>query len=119
MPSVLVAEDDESISEVMRIILEEEGYQVRIATNRNEILSLFEASLPAILFLDVRLGGESGEDIAKEILNDPRTKNVAVILVSADSETKEIAKRVGAHDFLLKPFDMRDLVALCQKHSTL
>lgn len=109
---ILVAEDDENISEIMKIILEEEGYTVETAKKQGEIESSIKKRLPHLIFLDVRLGGESGEEIALSLKSNPRTAAIPLIIVSADQETKQIASRVGANGFLLKPFDITVLSQL-------
>lgn len=115
-PFLLLAEDDESISDVMKIILEDAGYRIRVARNHEEIRAAVKLEVPRMIFLDVRLGGESGEDIASELLSNSRTSASTLIIVSADDKTEEISRRVGAAGFLSKPFDMDDLLKLCKKH---
>src|SRR5690606_14963715 len=108
--------DDRSISEVMQIILENEGYTVTKARNKVEITTAVKDKLPDLIFLDIRLGGEDGEQIASELRTGNDTSSVPLLLLSADSDTKRIADRVGADGYLLKPFDMDDLISIAHQY---
>lgn len=114
--TILLAEDDDSIIEVMTIILEAEGYLVTKAQNRKAVTAALKQKLPDLMFLDINLGGDNGEEIAREIKADQKTAGIVLVLLSADDKTKEIAHRVGADGFLLKPFDIDTLIAAVRTH---
>jgi DNA-binding response OmpR family regulator len=114
--TILIAEDDEGIIEVMRIILEQEGYRVVSANSKNAIQNTLAKTVPDLMFLDIRLGGDSGEEIGDAIRSRDRTKHVPLIILSADSEAENITKKIGASGFLLKPFDIDSLVKTVKKH---
>lgn len=113
---ILLAEDDRNIAEIMKLILHEEGYTVRVAPNKHELEDLCREQLPRLIFLDIRLGGEDGEAIATELRQDTTTSNIPLIMLSADDRTVDIAERVGADGFLLKPFELSALVDIVKKH---
>ncbi len=114
--AILLAEDDRSISEVMQIILEDEGYSVTHARNKIEITNALKKMLPDLIFLDIRLGGEDGEQIASELRTGTETSSIPLLILSADSKTENIAARVGADGYLLKPFDMDELIAITRRY---
>src|SRR6266851_9966689 len=103
---VIVAEDDKAILEVVKIILENDGYIVLPTDNEHEIYALINHHTPDMILLDIWLAGEDGGKIAKKIKNKKETKHIPIVMISANNETEKIAKEVGADDFLLKPFDI-------------
>lgn len=108
---VLVAEDDANIRDGLIEILADEGYQTLAAADGNEALALFERETVDFLCLDIMMPGMSGYDVCREI----RRKNAAVpiIFISAKSEEidKVIGLELGADDFIIKPFGVKEVVA--------
>lgn len=108
---VLIAEDDVNIRQGLAEILELEGYQVFQAANGLEALQLFSLEKPDFLCLDIMMPGKSGYDVCKEI----RLKNesVPIIFISAKSEEidKVLGLELGADDYILKPFGVKEVVA--------
>jgi len=113
---ILVAEDDKAIIEVVKIILESEGYEVLTADQGEIVHKLVEKHKPDMIFMDIWLFGEDGGVIAKEIKTKSHTKNIPLVLMSANNETEKITKSVGADDFLLKPFNIDDLLYIVRKY---
>lgn len=117
-PPILIAEDDEAILEVMTIILEGEGHKIAIAKSAEEIFTVVADIIPCMLFLDISLGGSDGRDITKRLKSRDDTKMMPVIISSANADTVEIAKEVGADDVLIKPFEIDELLGIVQKYTT-
>ena len=113
---ILIAEDDESIIEVVRIILEDAGYTVHTASTSDQFSQKLDTVAPDLLLLDIWLSGEDGGKIARDVKGNPKTAALPIIIVSANAETAKIAHEVGADDFLLKPFDIEDLLGIVLKH---
>src|SRR5579863_3467641 len=107
---ILIAEDDRAIIDVVKIILENEGYEVFTADQGEIVHKTIDEQMPDAVLLDIWLYGEDGGQIAKEIKGKSKTKHIPVILMSANNETEKITKQVGADDFLLKPFNIEDLL---------
>lgn len=116
--TVLVADDDPGILEIMKIVLEEGGYTVTSIADSSTIHETIKTTLPAVVLIDITMSGANGADITKALKKDPQTKHIPVIIVSARTETETLAKQAGATDFLLKPFDIDDLLAVVKKYST-
>ena len=114
--TILIAEDDTSIVEVMKIILEEEGYRVMVAKKKDAIAKEIKKQRPDLIFLDINLGGESGEEIALELRDDAKTQSFPIVMLSADNETEAIARKVKADGFLLKPFEIESLIKTVRKY---
>lgn len=112
---ILVAEDDEAIIEVMKIILQDANYTVFTADNSTDIKTIIAEQNPHVLLLDIWLSGENGGDIARGLRADEKTKKLPIIMISANNETEKIAKEVGAQGFLQKPFNIDELLAIVDK----
>ncbi len=108
---VLVAEDDPNILEGLLEILSDEGYATVAAHDGEEALSLFDKESPDFVCLDIMMPGKSGYDVCREI----RQKNSTVPLIFISAKSEEIDKVVGlelgADDFIVKPFGVKEVVA--------
>jgi DNA-binding response OmpR family regulator len=114
---ILVAEDDQAILEVIKIILEGEGYSVVSAAKEGKIYSLITEHNPSLILLDIWLSGLDGGKIARNLKNKKETKNLPIVMISANNETDKITRESGADDFLLKPFDINDLLKIVKKYT--
>lgn len=114
--TIIIGEDDHAIIEVIKIILQDAGYNPIGVTEARNIMKSVETHSPALIFLDIWMSGEDGGVIAKKLKQDPKTKHIPIIMLSANNETGHIAELVGAQDFLQKPFDMDELIAIVKKH---
>lgn len=114
--TILIAEDDAGIIDVMKIILEQESYRVVTARNKVEVQTMLQQILPSLIFLDIRLGGENGAEVAQALRADERTAAIPLIIVSGDSQTATIARQVHASEYLVKPFELDVLLMLVKKY---
>ncbi len=111
MITVLIAEDDGNIRRGLADILESEGYTALLAADGNEALELFRNTKPDFVCLDIMMPEKSGYDVCREIRRtDP---DIPVIFISAKSEEidKVVGLELGADDFIVKPFGVREVVA--------
>jgi DNA-binding response OmpR family regulator len=108
---VLIAEDDPHTRAGLGDILEAEGYQVVTADTGAEALRLFGKESPDFVCLDIMMPGMSGYDVCREIRR--HDSNVPVIFISAKSEEIDtvIGLELGADDFIVKPFGVKEVVA--------
>ena len=108
---VLIAEDDPHTRAGLSDILEAEGYQVVSTRDGKEALRVFASEAPDFVCLDIMMPGMNGYDVCKEIRrSDP---HVPVIFISAKSEEIDtvIGLELGADDFIVKPFGVKEVVA--------
>ena len=114
--TVMVVEDEQEIRDLIRYNLERAGYRVLVAADGEEGLRQAFASRPDALVLDLMLPGRSGLDVLREIRDEPTTRDLPVILLTARSAEmdKLIGFEHGADDYLTKPFSPRELVARLQ-----
>lgn len=113
---ILIADDDQSILEVIQLILEDEGYKVDTSVDGEDIFNM-KSDFPDLLLLDIRMSGIDGRDICKYVKSHHHIKNIPVIMISANKDTEQIAKKVGADDFLTKPFEIDDLIGKVKKYT--
>jgi len=109
MPKILVVDDDQSILDAMEISLNLEGYEVETTTKGDQTFLKIESFNPDLIFLDVYLSGINGIEICRQIKENDKTKNIPVIIFSANKSMKEVFKESGANDFIGKPFNMDEL----------
>ncbi len=108
---VLVAEDDKYIRDGLREILETEGYIVIVASNGKEALDLFKTQKPDFICLDIMMPEMNGYDVCREVRKV--NSNIPVIFISAKSEEidKVLGLELGADDFIVKPFGVKEVIA--------
>ncbi|HVV56516.1 MAG TPA: response regulator [Mucilaginibacter sp.] len=104
---ILVIDDDEDILEVLKIILQDEGYQV-ILSNTGAEAENIPSLKPDLVLLDLRLAGskKDGAQICMDIKSGNEVKHVPVMLISAEPDIRHIADRCGANAYVQKPFDI-------------
>ncbi|NLY44269.1 MAG: response regulator transcription factor [Clostridiaceae bacterium] len=107
---ILVVDDDYNICEIIRLYLEKEGYQVTTAYNGSQALSLFKSEAPSLVILDIMLPEIDGWQVCREIR---RISNIPIIMLTAKGETfdKVLGLELGADDYMVKPFETKELVA--------
>ena len=110
--TILVIEDDTHILDLIKRYLKKAGYEVWGATSGKEAKRIFQQKDPCFILLDLMLPGESGESICRWIRQDQKS-NVPLIIVSAKvTESDRInGLRIGADDYITKPFSPKELVA--------
>ena len=107
---VLIVDDDNNIAELISLYLTKECYDTKIVNDGEEALVAFEQYHPNMILLDLMLPGIDGYQVCREI----RTKsNVPIIMLSAKGEIfdKVLGLELGADDYMMKPFDAKELVA--------
>lgn len=107
---ILIVDDDNNIAELISIYLTKECYDTKIVNDGEQALIAFEHYKPNMLLLDLMLPGIDGYQVCREI----RAKSdVPIIMLSAKGEVfdKVLGLELGADDYILKPFDSKELVA--------
>ena len=112
---IYLIEDDASQRESIESLLVFKGYRIKCFTNANDFLKLNDIHRPSVLITDVHLPGQSGVDLHSELLK--RTIDFPVIFISGESTIQQSinAMKQGAFEFLVKPFDINDLVIAIEK----
>lgn len=107
---VLVVDDDTNISTLLRLYLEKEGFEVFVADDGEQALSVFEKAQPDLILLDIMLPKLDGWQVCREIR---KTSQCPIIMITAKSETfdKVLGLELGADDYIVKPFENKEVVA--------
>ena len=115
MAKILVVDDDESILDAVSLILETSGYTVATTPKGQETYAQVISFKPDVIILDVLMSGSDGRDISKHLKNDPKTKDIPIIMISAHPSAKKSIVECGANDFLPKPFEADTLLEKIEK----
>ena len=107
---ILVVDDDVNICELLRLYLTKEGYQVTIANDGEEGLEKFNQVKPDMVLLDVMMPRMDGLEVCRRIR---KLGNTPVMMLTAKGETfdKVLGLELGADDYMVKPFDAKEVVA--------
>ncbi len=115
MSSILLVDDDEGILEVFQILLKRAGYQVTIF-NKGESIYNNQFEEPDLFILDRHISGVDGLELCRFLKHRQENSHTPVIIFTASSHTKAQAKEAGADDFIEKPFNSKELIAMIENH---
>ena len=109
-PRILLVEDEESFIDALTIGLDREGFDLRVARDGQEALSIFAAHTFDLVLLDLMLPKVSGLEVCRTIRT---TSDVPIIIVSAKGEELDMVLmlEIGADDYVTKPYRLRELTA--------
>ncbi|MEZ7898323.1 MAG: MtrAB system response regulator MtrA [Flaviflexus sp.] len=107
---ILVVDDDPSISEMVAILLESEGYDVTVCADGQSVLPLYRAERPDLVLLDVMLPGMNGVEVCKVLREET---DIPIIMMSALTDSVDVIAglEAGADDYVTKPFENQVLMA--------
>ncbi len=107
---VLVVDDDAALSEMLTIVLRNEGFDSRVCPSGDRALEEFRDYKPDVVLLDLMLPGKDGIDVCKEIRAE---SGVPIVMLTAKSDTVDVVVGLesGADDYVVKPFKPKELVA--------
>lgn len=111
--SVLIVDDEPNIVVSLEFLLEQAGYQVRIAHDGQQAWEAIERQPPDLVLLDVMLPRLSGFDVCQKIREHPDLQRVRVVMLTAKGREVEVSKglALGADAYISKPFSTQDLLA--------
>ncbi len=114
---ILVVEDDDTIRLVISQVLEEDGHDVTSASSGEEALAEFKKSPSDLILTDIIMGEMSGIDLLREVREISAETPVIVVTSQASFETAAAALRLGAYDYLTKPFEDLDVISAAVKRA--
>ena len=112
---ILVIDDDDAIRSFAQIVLEDEGYEVQIAADGYQALKSVEKRPPVLILLDMRMPRMNGWEFVAAYRQLPGP-HVPIIVMTAGRETELKAVNIGASDYIMKPYDLDQLLNLVEKH---
>ena len=110
--TILVVEDHADLRDMLAVLLESEGYEVRTATNGAEALQRLAETLPALILLDLMMPVMTGDEFRERQLADPRYRDVPVICMTAAHDGRALAARIHADEYFQKPLDFEHLLTV-------
>jgi two-component system phosphate regulon response regulator PhoB len=112
-PYVLVVEDEDALATLLHYNLDKEGYQVAVAADGEEALTLASERAPDLVILDWMLPKVSGIEVCRRLRGRTETRNVPIIMLTARGEESDRIRGLdtGADDYVVKPFSMVELTA--------
>ena len=108
---VLIADDELLIRQSIRGVLAQEGYEVVLAASGAEAWSRFREDRPDIVVLDLVLGDADGLDLLRRIRGEAPDTKVVIMSAHGSIESAVTAMKLGAYDFIKKPFELEEIVA--------
>ena len=108
---ILIADDEDNIRELVRVSLEDEGFELYEARDGNEAVEKARQIKPDLIVLDVMMPGKVGYQVCEELKSDPATSHVFVLFLSARGRpvAEMTGKMTGGDEFMIKPFEPAEL----------
>lgn len=115
--TILVADDSRTILFTLKKLLEQDGYSILVASDGMEAIKIAKSHSPNLILMDVIMPHINGFRATKMLKNDALTSDIPIIMMSADEQAMQEywIKRVGARDFLNKPFRRADVFSKIEK----
>lgn len=115
---ILIVDDNPLNLKVTRLLLESEGYQVRIAGDAQEALSALANFHPRLILMDIRMPGMDGLELTRRLRADPSMNGVVILALTAYAMKgdEERARAAGCDGYVTKPIDTRALPLLVRRH---
>jgi two-component system response regulator AtoC len=122
--TILIVDDEANLRQTLAEILRKRGYNIQEAADGAAAVSLLGESVPGLIFTDWKMPGMGGEELLHYVRNSPRLAGLPVIVITAfgSSHTAIEAVRLGAYDFITKPFDLEEIALTAKRalaHSAL
>src|SRR5262245_8687098 len=110
---ILIVEDEEPLTLLLRYNLEAEGYEVEAVARGDDADNRLKERLPDLVMLDWMLPGLSGIELCRRLRSRPETKNLPIIMLTARGDESERVRGLatGADDYIVKPFSVPELIA--------
>jgi two-component system phosphate regulon response regulator PhoB len=112
LKKLLIADDERGIRRLVRMTLESDQYEIIEAADAQEALGMARAHRPELVLLDVMMPKGTGFDVCRALKQDPETKDITVVMLTARSQKSDVAEGevAGADDYFTKPFSPVNLV---------
>ncbi|MES9925628.1 MAG: phosphate regulon transcriptional regulator PhoB [Candidatus Thiodiazotropha endolucinida] len=113
VPRILAVDDEPAVGEMLRFILEQDGFQADFVEDATQAISQIRRAKPDLILLDWMLPGMSGLELADKLKKDRETASIPIIMLTAKGEEDDKVRGldIGAEDYVTKPFSARELLA--------
>jgi CheY-like chemotaxis protein len=108
---ILIVDDNPTNLKLARVMLAAEGYEVRVAVDAEEALGVLDGFRPRLILMDLQLPGMDGLTLTRRLKEDPATRDVAILALTAYAMKgdEEKARQAGCDGYITKPIDTRTL----------
>ncbi|MCK5893451.1 MAG: response regulator [Endozoicomonadaceae bacterium] len=115
---ILLVDDNSSNLQILLQTLSGRGYKLLIAKNGDNAMNIVHTVRPVLMLLDIMMPGIDGYDVCKQLKEDPTTADIIVIFLSALNDTCDKVRglEIGAVDYIVKPFQVEDIIARVETH---
>ncbi|MEW8563904.1 MAG: response regulator, partial [Candidatus Thiodiazotropha sp.] len=113
VPRILAVDDEPAVGEMLRFILEQDGFQADFVEDATQAINQIRKSKPDLILLDWMMPGMSGLELAGRLKKDRDTAGIPIIMLTAKGEEDDKVRGldIGAEDYVTKPFSARELLA--------
>ncbi|MCR4689659.1 MAG: response regulator transcription factor [Saccharofermentans sp.] len=113
MALIYIVEDDKSIQEIEVLALKNSNYIVQVFDRASTFYEKMESVLPDLVLVDIMLPDEDGYSIVRRLRNDPKTRRIPIIIITAKTSEMDMVKGLddGADDYIRKPFSVMELLS--------
>ena len=111
-PKIIAADDNREYLTLIKVLLEMEGYNLRISFNAENLIEMIILEKPDVILLDIQMKGINGCEICKELKESNLSKSIPVIIISAEEDLEKSARLCGADGYLSKPFSISELLII-------
>jgi len=117
MAKILIVDDDILITGLMQTLVNMDGHEAIIVNDSNEALETAISAQPNLITLDLMMPGPSGYELCEQLRANPQFNQTPIIVISAkeDNQSKEKAFKLGATEFINKPFDIDHFLKTIQR----
>lgn len=111
--TILIVDDDIDTLKLVGLILQKQGYDVRVASSSAQALTMIQSEIPDLVLLDIMMPEVDGYEVARQLRADPQTAEIPIIMFTAKTQLddKVAGFEAGADDYLTKPTQPRELLA--------
>ena len=113
MEKILIVDDNTSLRRMLRLNLVKAEYEILEAEDGNKALKQVKECIPDVILLDIMMPGMTGFEVCKKLRSNPKNSVIYIIMLTAmtDSSDKITGLDIGADDYLIKPFEIKELLA--------
>lgn len=116
MSKILVVDDERDVVELLKFLLEKDGYTVVTAYNGREALTVTNQNQPDLILLDVMMPEMDGYTVQTQLLDNPKTKDIPIIILTAKGQLRDVfAMSANVKAYIEKPFDPKTLRSKIQE----
>ena len=115
MSNILIVDDEQSYRQLLTLVFESDGHSIRTAANGREAVDLVASEAPDVIVSDVRMPDMDGIEMLREVRKTHADLGVVFMTAHASVEAAREAFKLGADDFITKPFDVEELMLIVKR----